>query len=131
MRSCITRKDVYKRQLLELYNALNGTKYGNPEELEIMTWDDVLYMRMKNDVSMLIDGRLNLYEHQSSWNPNMPLRGLIYFAELYKDLTREKNIYGPKLIPLPTPIYIEMCIRDRHYTTNTKLVKYLAKDCNQ
>lgn len=95
-----------KEHLLELYNALNGTKYGNPEELEIMTWDDVLYMRMKNDVSMLIDGRLNLYEHQSSWNPNMPLRGLIYFAELYKDLTREKNIYGPKLIPLPTPIYI-------------------------
>ena len=95
-----------KEHLLELYNALNGTKYGDPDELEIMTWDDVLYMRMKNDVSMLIDGRLNLYEHQSSWNPNMPLRGLIYFAELYKDLTREKNIYGPKLLPLPTPIYI-------------------------
>lgn len=95
-----------KEHLLELYNALNGTQYDDPEELEITTWDDVLYMRMKNDVSMLIDGRLNLYEHQSSWNPNMPLRGLIYFAELYKYLTKEKNIYGPKLIFLPTPIYI-------------------------
>ena len=95
-----------KEHLLELYNALNGTQYDTPDELEITTWDDVLYMRMKNDVSMLIDGRLNLYEHQSSWNPNMPLRGLFYFTELYKHLAEGKNLYGTKLISLPTPIYI-------------------------
>lgn len=95
-----------KEHLLELYNALNNTQYDNPEELELTTWEDIIYMSMKNDVSMVIDDFLNLYEHQSTWNPNMALRGLFYFSDLYKHLTREKNIYSSKLISLPTPVYI-------------------------
>ena len=73
-----------KRELLSLYNAINGTDYDDPEELIVTTIEDVLYMGRKNDVSFLIDDVMNLYEHQSSWNPNMPLRGLLYISMLYQ-----------------------------------------------
>lgn len=58
--------------------------YTDPDALEITTLDDVIYMGMKNDISFLLDGRMGLFEHQSTLNPNMPLRGLFYFSDLYK-----------------------------------------------
>ena len=64
-----------KKELLSLYNAINGTMYEDPEELVVTTIEDVLYMGRKNDISFLIKDVMNLYEHQSSVNPNMPLRG--------------------------------------------------------
>lgn len=102
-----------KKELLNLYNALNDTKYENPEELEITTWEDVIYLSMKNDVSMMIDNHLNLYEHQSTWNPNMPLRGFFYFADLYRHLTRNLNFYSSKQIYIPTPMYFVFYNGDR------------------
>ena len=72
-----------KKDLLDLYNAINGTNYDDPEELEVNTLENVLYLSMKNDLSFLIDAELNLYEHQSTYNPNMPMRGLLYFAGVY------------------------------------------------
>lgn len=75
---CMTFRE--KKDLLSLYNALNGTFYDNPEDLHINTLENVLYITVKNDVSCMIDCSLNLYEHQSTYNPNMPLRGIIYFA---------------------------------------------------
>ena len=84
-----------KKDLLDLYNAINGTDYNNPEELEVNTLENVLYLSMKNDLSFLIDAELNLYEHQSTYNPNMPMRGLLYFAGVYNrhisDLFRRPN----------------------------------------
>ena len=68
---------------MDLYNALNNTCYENPNDLEVNTLEDAVYLSMKNDISFLIGGTLNLYEHQSTYNPNMPLRGLIYLARLY------------------------------------------------
>ena len=64
-------------------------------------------MDYKNDISFLIDSTLNLYEHQSTWNPNMPLRGLGYFARLYEDYVRlnELNIYSETRIKMPKPQY--------------------------
>ena len=94
-----------KQTLLELYNALNQTHYTDPEDLELTTLDDVLYMKMKNDVSMLISSHLCLYEHQSTLNPNMPLLGLLYFAELYRQIAGSKHLYSTRLISLPTPVY--------------------------
>ena len=55
----------------------------DPDLLEITARDDVLYLGMKNDISFLIDSYMNLYEAQSTWNPNMPLRGLFYFSRPY------------------------------------------------
>ena len=65
--------EKYKSNLLDLYNALNDTNYTNLDDLEITTMENALFMNMKNDVAFLMDFRLNLYEHQSTWNPNMPL----------------------------------------------------------
>ena len=97
-----------KRDLLDLYNAVNGTDYANPEELEVNTLENVLYLSMKNDLSFLIDAELNLYEHQSTYNPNMPMRGLLYFASVYSRhiSSREINIYSssPKEFPFPQHI---------------------------
>lgn len=68
-----------KRDLLEHYNAMNGSSYSDPEELVILTLEDAIYMGLKNDAAFIIDENLCLWEHQSTWNPNMPLLGLFYF----------------------------------------------------
>ncbi len=97
-----------KKDLLDLYNAVNESFYTDPNELEIITLDDVIFMKMKNDLSFMISDQLNLYEHQSTFSPNMPLRGLLYFARQYEGLIaqRKDNMYGSKLIMLPTPKYV-------------------------
>ena len=92
---------------MDLYNALNNTCYENPNDLEVNTLEDAVYLSMKNDISFLIGGTLNLYEHQSTYNPNMPLRGLIYLARLYDGYVETKNInlYSSTLKKLPIPQY--------------------------
>lgn len=97
-----------KRELLSLYNAINGTNYDNPKDLTITTIDDVLYLSLKNDISFLIKEYMNLYEGQSTWNPNMPLRGIFYISQLYQAYIKVNHldIYSTKLLPIPTPRYI-------------------------
>ncbi len=63
-----------RKELLELYNAMSGKHYTDPELLTINTLENAIYMSMQNDVSFLIDSRLSLYEHQSTYSPNLPLR---------------------------------------------------------
>ena len=97
-----------KENLLELYNALNGTDYKNPEDMMITTIDDAVYMGMKNDCSFLIGHDINLYEHQSTYCTNMPIRGILYLADAYRSIIEgdNLNLYGSRLIKLPTPKYI-------------------------
>lgn len=97
-----------KTALLSLYNAINQSNYQNPEELEITTIEDAIYIGVKNDVSFLINDVMNLYEAQSSENPNMPLRGLLYFAQLYQSYVAryQLNIYSSSQQKVPTPLYI-------------------------
>ena len=96
-----------KVDLLELYNAINDSAYTDPEELEYNTLEDAVYLEIKNDVSFIIHNSMNLYEHQSTMNPNMPLRGLFYFSSLYKKYVGDSlDIYSKKLVRLPTPQYI-------------------------
>ena len=95
-----------KRELLELYNSLNGTCYTNAEELEIITLDEnQLLLRMRNDVSCILDFRMNFYEHQSTWNPNMPLKLLFYVAGAYHGWIKQKHydLHGKRRIELPSP----------------------------
>ena len=100
---CSIFKD--KKELLSLYNAINGTSYDNEDSLKVNTLDNAIYMTMKNDVSFLIYGILNLYEHQSTWNPNMPLRDFLYIANQIKKFSEEEklDLYGRKLVKIPTP----------------------------
>lgn len=97
-----------RKDLLELYNAVSDTDYRDPELLTITTLEDAVFLGMKNDLSFMVSSVLSLYEHQSSWNSNMPLRGLIYFSMLYQEYVEQSgyNLYGSKRIPLPFPNYV-------------------------
>ena len=96
-----------KENALSLYNAVNHTSYTDPDDLEYTTLEDVIYMKYKNDVSFLVDKTLSLYEHQSSYNPNMPLRGFLYYADLYRKLIhRSERLYSKHLLKIPRPHYI-------------------------
>ncbi len=96
-----------KSNLLSLYNALNGTSYEREEDLTVTTLEDVIYVKHKNDISMLLEGTLNLYEHQSTFSPNMPLRGLFYFADLYRQMIPDGEVlYGSRLFKIPKPRYV-------------------------
>lgn len=97
----------YKDNILSLYNALCGTSHTDPEDIQIYTIEDVIYIKMKNDVSILLDSFLYLWEQQSTFNPNMPIRGFLYFGKMYDKYIKENhfNIYGKTLIKLPTPRY--------------------------
>lgn len=94
-----------RKALLQLYNALNGTDYQDESALTIVTLQDVVYMSMKNDLAFIIAGVLNMYEHQSTFNPNMPVRFFIYLGqEFQKVIARKKgDLYGRSLIRLPNP----------------------------
>ena len=97
-----------KKWRLELYNALNNTNYTDPDALHVNTIENIIYITMHNDVSFLVDSQMTLYEHQSSPNPNMPLRELLYFAQLYQtyiDDTRNRLI-SENLVKIPNPNFI-------------------------
>lgn len=94
-----------KEALLQLYNALHGTAYTDSDRLTVVTLNNIIYMKMVNDLAFMIAGTLNLYEHQSTYNPNMPLRFLLYIAEEFDNIVHQQDadIYGSKLVMLPTP----------------------------
>lgn len=94
------------RELLSLYNALNGTDYTDPSSLEIVTLENAIYMTMKNDLACIVDSHLNLYEHQSSINPNMPLRDLLYAAREYEKLVTDTTLYSAKQVKIPAPNFV-------------------------
>lgn len=95
-----------KKQLLSLYNAVNGTDYNNAEDLKINTLENAIYMNMKNDISFVFDFELNLYEHQSSVNPNMPLRDLFYVSKVLQNIVKYENLYSSRKIKIPAPRFV-------------------------
>ena len=95
-----------KERLLSLYNAVNGSYYTDAAELEIVTLENAIYMNVKNDLAFLIDLQLHLYEHQSTVNPNMPLRFLQYISKEYEKLIDMKKLYKSKLVEIPTPKFV-------------------------
>ena len=97
-----------KKKLLELYNAVNESNYTNPDELEITTIEDAVYMGMRNDLSFIIGDEMNLYEHQSTFSPNLPLRGVFYFSSVYKAYIEpvKHKLYSDSKLKIPFPQYI-------------------------
>jgi hypothetical protein len=95
-----------KEYALSLYNALNNSQYTNVDDLEFISLENAFFLRMINDTSFMFDKTLNLYEHQSTYNPNMPLRGLFYFADLYRKIIPRSELYTTKLLKIPTPKYV-------------------------
>lgn len=97
-----------KGNLLQLYNAINDSHYNNPDDLVITTIDDVVYMGMKNDLSFIIDDIMSLYEHQSTYSPNLPLRGLFYFSAMYRNYIEpmKQKLYTDSPLRIPFPVYL-------------------------
>ena len=95
-----------KKYLLSLYNAIAGAHYQNPEALNIVTLENAVYMGMKNDLAFVLETGLYLYEHQSTYNPNMPLRDLFYISSEYQKLVDHKSLYSSCLLKVPAPQFI-------------------------
>ena len=85
-----------RRNAMELYNALGGGPVSDPAELQVLTVDNALYMGWRDDVSFVVGDDLVLWEHQSTHNPNMPLRGLGYFAQLYGKIVDKQGFVLPR-----------------------------------
>ncbi len=96
-----------KRICSRFYNAVNSRDYTNPDDLEIVTLENAIYMGMKNDLAFIIDTNLYLYEHQSTYNPNMPRRDLFYISNAYQKLLDKKSLYSSSLQKIPAPNFIE------------------------
>ncbi len=116
-------KEKYKKYALDLYNAVNGSNYKNLRDLEIITLDDAVYIKMKNDVAYLVAGTIAMYEHQSTVNPNMPVRGFMYLGELYSKILKRqrRSLYGNTLVKIPTPQYIVFYNGTKDYPEKSKL----------
>ena len=95
-----------RKNLLSLYNAVNQRDYKNPDDLEIVTLENAIYMGMKNDLAFIMDMNLYLYEHQSTYNPNIPLRNLFYIADEYQRLVVRKSLYSTVIQKIPTPRFL-------------------------
>ena len=95
-----------KKELLSLYNALSGKECDNPDEITIVTLDNALYMGRANDLSFIINPEIMVYEHQSTYNPNMPLRNLFYIAAQYQRLITDDSLYSAKRLKIPAPVFV-------------------------
>ena len=94
-----------KKNAVELYNAMNDTHYTE-KDLTINTLDNAVFLKIYNDVSFVVSGTINLYEHQASVNPNMPLRDLFYISDMYKPYGMKRDLYGDTLVQIPTPKFV-------------------------
>ena len=101
---CLLYRD--KKNLLSLYNAMNDTSYENEEELEVVTLEEAICMKMRNDAAFVIDSTLNLYEQQASVNPNMPLRDLYYVTEELKKIAPPGRLHRTTKVRIPAPRFV-------------------------
>ena len=94
------------KNALEVYNALNGSNYTDAGIVEMKTLDRGISLSVRNDAAFIVDTDLNMYEHQSSYNPNMPLRHLIYFTKTIEQLVENRDLFSRKKITVPTPHFV-------------------------
>ena len=95
-----------KTNLLSLYNAMNGSNYHDPSKLQIITLENAIYIGMKNDLAFVIGTNLFLYEHQSTYNPNMPLRNLFYISSEYQKMVDSNKLFSSTLLEIPAPHFV-------------------------
>ena len=76
------------------------------DDLKIVTLENAIYMGMKNDLAFMLETNIYLYEHQSTINPNIPLRDLIYIGIEYQQYLNDKSLYSSKLQKIPAPKFM-------------------------
>ena len=101
---CMLYRD--KKNLLSLYNAINGTSYDDETKLEVVTLEGAFCLKVKNDAAFVVDSRLNLYEQQANANPNMPLRDLYYVAEELKRIAPPNTLHRSTKVKIPAPRFV-------------------------
>ena len=115
----------HKEFTLSLYNAINRTSYTSTDDIEITTIENAVYMGMHNDLSFIVADSMNLYEQQSTYNPNMPLRMLIYAGQLYDKFLETKglkdNVYNSSMLQIPYPKLIVFYNGDMFQPDKTEL----------
>lgn len=93
-----------KRYALEVYNALNGSSYEDPEQVEYVNLEKGISLSVRNDAAFIVDTDVSIYEHQSSYNPNMPLRALIYFVDIIREhVIKKRDLFSHNPIRIPVP----------------------------
>ena len=100
--------EQHKEWALSLYNSINNTNYTDVDALQFVSIDNFIYMGMHNDVGILCADSFDLYEHQSTFNPNLPVRFLLYASKIYERhiIDQKKNIHEEKLVHLPRSKFI-------------------------
>jgi predicted transposase/invertase (TIGR01784 family) len=131
--SVFTKLFGEKDKLLELYNAIENKNYGQDTKIEITTLENVIYMDMLNDISFLIDGKIVvLIEHQSTINPNMPLRMLLYIARVYEKIIENDSLYRSSRIQIPYPEFIVLYNgKDECPDKQTLKLSEMFKECGE
>lgn len=103
------RSDVFSMLMedrdnaLQLYNAVNRSDYTDSGMVEFYNLDKGISLSVRNDAAFVLDMNLSVYEHQSTVCPNMPIRSLVYFSMMLKQIVKGRNIYGSTLVKIPTP----------------------------
>ncbi|MDO4337530.1 MAG: Rpn family recombination-promoting nuclease/putative transposase [Eubacteriales bacterium] len=116
------KDETAKENLLELYNALYDEKDTDPEVIKWIGLEDVLFKNFRNDVAFTVRNRkIILSEHQSTVNPNMPLRDLFYVAREYEKIISVRVRYRKKLVKIPTPEFIVFYNGTENYPTEQVL----------
>ena len=111
-----------KENFLSLYNALHGTSYQSAAILRNIRLKQVVYLSFANDVSYLVDDKIIiLAEHQSTVNPNMPLRCLEYITRLYEQLQSPRERYSRTLKKIPIPEFYVFYNGKEHFETKQTL----------
>ncbi|MBU5429817.1 hypothetical protein KQI22_07025 [Kineothrix sp. MSJ-39] len=88
---------------LDVYNAMNDSAYTDSDMIQIMRLENGISLSVRNDASFFISNYLNLYEHQSTYSPNAPLRFLIYLTSLLEKTIGKRDLYGRKHMQIATP----------------------------
>lgn len=101
---CMLYRD--KKNLLELYNALNNSNYINVNDLKVTTLNGGSYMKYKNDASFLLSMNLYMFEQQSSRNNNMALRFLHYVSDVFRELFSNDMLHRRSMIKIPVPHFV-------------------------
>lgn len=95
-----------KRNALQVYNAVNGSDYDDPSQIQVVTLEKGISLSLRNDSAFILGNALSLYEHQSTVCPNMPLRFYFYFGEIIETMVQKRDLYGKRMIKIPTPHFV-------------------------